>query len=127
MDTCGSMLAGVVPLGGSQISSSGKTVLGAIEEIECFAPELELGALSEWNALGDAKIRLPQVWSANNVARSVAVTVREAAVIHRCKGRGVDPVHGRTKDRLSARWRERNSGNQVRALIGRVARGDGRA
>ena len=76
VDTCGSMLAGVVAVGGSQIFFQRQAVLGAIEEIECFAPELELGALSEWNALGDPEIGLPQIWPANDVARSVAVAVR---------------------------------------------------
>ena len=43
------------------------------------------------------------------------------------KGRGVDPIHGRSTDRLSARWSERNSGNEIRALVGCVAGSDGRA
>ena len=41
-----------------------QAVLCAIEEVECLAPELELNAFSQWNALGESEIGLPQVRSA---------------------------------------------------------------
>ena len=63
----------MVAVGGSQIFFQWQAVLGAIEEIECLAPELELGALGKWNALGESEVGLPQIWPASDVAWSVAV------------------------------------------------------
>ena len=117
------MLAGAVPVAGSQISSSGRLYWARLKRLNVSHLNWSWARSPKGNALGDTEVSLPQAWAAYNVARGVAVAVR----IGYCgKCIRVDPIFGRSTDRFSAGRGERNSGNQIRPGVGCVAGRDGR-
>ena len=93
----------------------GRSELGAIEKVERFRSELELIAFFQGDPFARADISLPQTWGAGYISRRIA----EGACGRNRKCRWVDPLCRRGATCRS----ERNSRQDVRALVVRVAIG----